>query len=447
MITCEREYVIRECPIVSVSSLQTESPINSSNYLEDFTHKDITLDEACQFENETRNILLVSDEGITEAKKDDETANDDEFSRSTSMIVNEPAHGVDRAILHDPVNPSPKETKTEPSLNFEVKNIQVRKSSSSRSSKDPAKYHGRESPRRTNMGKNSSKPATPTTRSLSRTTKEGRIYDDKVSRVRKDAESQATVLKTNSKGIQEAERFVTCSAISFNFKCSERAERREEFYLKLEEKLHAKEAEMNQIQAISQEKKEADIKKLRKSLNFKATPMPSFYRTNSPSQSQGNKAVSSNTRSSKAQNQPKCSGSEAAVSLPSKSKTRSDQSSCEYVTSTERYSILVEECNQTNVSKASRTISPAPSTSQSCRPNPATNNRPNPATNNRLSGEKERAKVTLQKHRVSESSKGAKRQDNEGKDSDQTQKTSKHRFEIMRNSSSRGGNLTVRVAS
>ncbi|KAL4344844.1 hypothetical protein AHAS_Ahas11G0219000 [Arachis hypogaea] len=177
MITCEREYVIRECPIVSVSSLQTESPINSSNYLEDFTHKDITLDEACQFENETRNILLVSDEGITEAKKDDETANDDEFSRSTSMIVNEPAHGVDRAILHDPVNPSPKETKTEPSLNFEVKNIQVRKSSSSRSSKDPAKYHGRESPRRTNMGKNSSKPATPTTRSLSRTTKEGRIYE------------------------------------------------------------------------------------------------------------------------------------------------------------------------------------------------------------------------------------------------------------------------------
>ncbi|XP_057753528.1 protein WVD2-like 7 isoform X1 [Arachis stenosperma] len=458
MITCEREYVIRECPIVSVSSLQTESPMNSSNYLEDFTHKDITLDEACRFENETRNILLVSYEGVTEAKKDDETANDDEFSRSTSMTVNEPAHGVDRAILHDPVNPSPKETKTKPSLNFEVKNIQVRKSSSSRSSKDPAKYHGRESPRRTTMGKNSSKPATPTTRSLSRTTKEvskvpeSLIHErksDKVSRVKKDAESQATVLKTNSKGIQEAERsnrtFNTTKsdgkpkAAAFNFKCSERAERRKEFYLKLEEKLHAKEAEMNQIQAISQEKKEADIKKLRKSLTFKATPMPSFYRTNSPSQSQGNKAVSSNTRSSKAQNQPKCSGSEAAVSLPSKSKTRSDQSSCEYVTSNEQYSILVEECSQTNVSKASRTISPAPSTSQSCGPNPA--------TNNRLSGEKEQAKVTLQKHRVSESSKGAKRQDNEGKDSDQTQKTSKHRFEIMRNSSSRGGNLTVRVAS
>ncbi|KAJ6312663.1 hypothetical protein OIU77_014225 [Salix suchowensis] len=57
-------------------------------------------------------------------------------------------------------------------------------------------------------------------------------------------------------------------AAAFNFKSDERAERRKEFYMKLEEKLHEKEAEMNQIQAKTQEQKEAEIKKLRQRLNF-----------------------------------------------------------------------------------------------------------------------------------------------------------------------------------
>ncbi|GKV43672.1 hypothetical protein SLEP1_g50936 [Rubroshorea leprosula] len=72
---------------------------------------------------------------------------------------------------------------------------------------------------------------------------------------------------------------------AFNFKSDEQAERRKE----LEEKMHAKEAEMNQIQARTQEKTEAEIKQLRKSLNFKAKPMPSFYHVAATPGSNGSK--------------------------------------------------------------------------------------------------------------------------------------------------------------
>ncbi|RVX10505.1 Protein WVD2-like 6 [Vitis vinifera] len=85
----------------------------------------------------------------------------------------------------------------------------------------------------------------------------------------------------------------TKTAPTFGLRSNERAEKRKEFFKKLEEKSNAKQTEKTRLQSKSKEQKEVEIKKLRQSLNFKATPMPGFYQGQRTSKSNLNKVCAS----------------------------------------------------------------------------------------------------------------------------------------------------------
>ncbi|KAJ8573016.1 hypothetical protein K7X08_009527 [Anisodus acutangulus] len=67
-----------------------------------------------------------------------------------------------------------------------------------------------------------------------------------------------------------------------SFKCSERSARRKEYYTKLEEKHKALEAEKQEYLARMKEEEEAAMKQLRKSMTYRANPVPNFYREGPP---------------------------------------------------------------------------------------------------------------------------------------------------------------------
>ncbi|KAE8734012.1 Protein WAVE-DAMPENED 2 [Hibiscus syriacus] len=91
-----------------------------------------------------------------------------------------------------------------------------------------------------------------------------------------DEEDNWSVASTTVASFRTARSRVTIGTAP-TFKSVERAQRRKEFYQKLEEKHQALEAERSQCEARTKEEQEAALKQLRKNMVVKANPIPSFY--------------------------------------------------------------------------------------------------------------------------------------------------------------------------
>ncbi|XP_034902553.1 protein WVD2-like 7 isoform X4 [Populus alba] len=453
---CEVIECQREDPVVLPSESRLEAAVDDADVLVKGVDEDVKPEEVHQIET-MRDELRLNNDRQEMGMKSNLEANAANVDESSTEIDLSPKSGTTKDLdntsaghrqnLSSKSRASDESKSTKPRMKSLINGSPVQKilANVAKTAARNQNIRERETPQRAKSEKQSSRTATPTRRLLHRAKNEensesgnSRLHpvnkSEKEPRVKKFespssrskrvepiAHLSTNRTKQNASSIKPDTR---PSALTFSFKSDERAERRKE------------------------EKTEAEIKQFRKSLNFKATPMPSFYHVAVPPASNGNKASLSKTKPAKARHKSTSPASEAAAKPQLLSRDGQDQalSANEFVKTT----------NQPEPSE--RTDHPPTKVSEALDTSPTNNSRHNPEalTKTGVTGKNVRGgKVkdpNFQRHRVSQSTKVPKDRKFEGK-----AKMGNHRSssEMLRNSIKRigigsnsgMGHLAVGVAS
>ncbi|XP_011023253.1 PREDICTED: uncharacterized protein LOC105124804 isoform X2 [Populus euphratica] len=430
---CEIIECQKDDPVVLPSESRLEAAVDNADVLVKAMDEDVKPEEVHQIETMRDELHLNNDKQEMGMKYNLE-ANAANVDESSTEIDLSPKSGttkdLDNSSAGHQQNLSPKsrasdESKsTKPRMKSLINGSQVQKilDNVTKTAARNQNIRERETPQRAKSEKQSSQTANPTRRVLHRAKNEenSESGNSRLHPVNK-SEKEPRVKKfespsSRSKGVEPIGHLSTnrtkqnASSIkpdtrpsdsTFSFKSDERAERRKEFYMKLEEKWHAKEAEMNQIQAKTQEKAESEIKQFRKSLNFKATPMPSFYHVAVPPASNENKVSLSKTKPAKARHKSTSPASGAAARPQLLSRAGKDQA----LSANE----FVKTPNEPEPSE--RTDHPPTKVSEALDTSPTKNSRhkPDALTKTVVTGKNERGgkvkDTNFLRHRVSENTK------------------------------------------